>query len=527
MTTETKLSPKSTRNADAPDGSEDPASRAKFDLHGSSAPRQLDSTPVPWGYGEDRITALVRSPDSLYLYWEITDAGIERARSRLGRAGAPEAGAWFNLRLYDTTGRHFDGTNANHYVDQRVDRAERDRFVAVGRPGSSLHAEIGVMTYEGYFQPIARSGRADFPRKSPSPDTSLEWMTVTSGEENPAAAPYHSRYAGPDPRGTGSHHQPPVGGSDARPASAPPPSTQVSTQTVTGTTMHAGPSQSWTVARSFTSEWVTRSPHDLSQIVSLPSFFATWQTQWSTDLRFLRWAGRWPGALPAAQGTGGGDVLAWQAGPFPLGPLDVLDGAYDPERVDVRMDGVAMVVPSQWGPIEIRGPWRVTVRGFETRPERRVLATWTMHWARVTPVVSERWITGVEQRRFVTHEHEEQVIGGSEALLLRSLGASEAWRLGASERMWLGASEWMLVGASEVLTFGASEAILSALALRGASEWLLSGASERYALGASEWLHAGASRGEAYGAAEMQGSSWLGSSETLFGDSSSPHGGGA
>src|SRR5579859_2001367 len=45
--------------------------QSKFDL-GAVAPR-LESGQLPWGYGENRITAIVRDPDSAYLYWEITD----------------------------------------------------------------------------------------------------------------------------------------------------------------------------------------------------------------------------------------------------------------------------------------------------------------------------------------------------------------------------------------------------------------------------------------------------------------------
>jgi hypothetical protein len=436
----------------------------------------LESSPLPWGYGADRITALVRSPDDLYLYWEITDHGIADARARLGPAGAD---GWFNLRLYDTTGREFDGTNANHYVDLHVDRAEREHFLAVHRPGSSLHVEIGVKTLEGYFQPIARSGRADFPRKSPSPNTSLEWMTVAGGEESPAAAPYRSRFAGSTSHAQEPAATPPSAGS---PAHDPPPATQTPVATA---------SQTWTVSTSMTSEWVTLSQHDLHQLVELPSFFASWRTQWSSDLRFLRWAGQWPGAPMAGEG------LTWHTGPFPfaLGPFELPDSA----RVEVTEGGVPMLVPTEWGPVQIVGPWRVTIRGLEKRPSQRVLATWTMHWVRVAPVRTERWITSVERVTVAAHDHFERALGASEASLVRGIGASEAWRLGASERMWLGASEWMLMGASELALLGASELALfglglgaSALLMRGASEWMLVGGSEQL-LGASEWLALGGS----------------------------------
>src|SRR5579884_2235497 len=166
--------------------------QSKFEL-GSAGP-PIDAGELPWSYGEDRVTAIVRDPDSAYAYWEITDDGIARARARLGPAGAS---GWCNLRVYDTTGRDFDGTNANDYFDIRVDRADREFYLMIRRPGSSIHVEVGIKSHEGYFQPVARSGRAEFPSSGPSDDTRLEWMTVTSGNLPPCVRPCRSRYAGP------------------------------------------------------------------------------------------------------------------------------------------------------------------------------------------------------------------------------------------------------------------------------------------------------------------------------------------
>src|SRR5580658_2721367 len=108
---------------------------SKFQL-GAPPVTSFDGLEIPWSYGDDRITALVRSPDSVYLYWEITDEGIAGARGRLGEAGAH---GWCNLRVYDTTGRSFDGINANDYFDIRVERTDREYFLALHRPTASFH----------------------------------------------------------------------------------------------------------------------------------------------------------------------------------------------------------------------------------------------------------------------------------------------------------------------------------------------------------------------------------------------------
>jgi len=439
------------------------APRAKFDL--GVAP-QLDAATVPWGYGEDRIKALVRSPDSLYVYWEITDLGIEDARRRLGPAG--ERG-WCNLRVYDTTGRAFDGTNANHYFDVPVDRGARERFLMIHRPTSVVHVEIGIMSHEGYFQAISRSGRAEFPRKSPSPHAHLEWMTVTDGNECPASRPFQSRYAGPEPRLPGA-------GGEWR-------------ESHDGRTVEShgvATTDAWTVEHSTAGEWFSVSVDaGFAEIPWLLEHSLTdWRTEWRGGFRWLRWIGDGTEMLAA------GEVFEWHSGPF---PVELISS----ERVDIRFSGMTPLrVPSEWGPVDVYGPWRVTMRGDEKHTPRRVLATWTMHWVRASPPVVERWITAFERRRVGVFGRQVWFQGASERTMLWEFGASELWRLGASERIRMGASAWMQLGASEILGWGASQlawAGASALVQRGASFGAFGGASEWYARGASEWYALGSS----------------------------------
>ncbi len=400
------------------------APRSKFDI---GTPPEPPEAAVPWGYGADRITALVRSPDSLYLFWEITDEGLSAARARLGPAGAH---GWCNLRVYDTTGRSFDGTNANSYFDIRVERTDREYFLSLHRPASAAHVEIGVKTHEGYFQAIARSGRAEFPRKSPSSSDWVDWMTVTGGPEVPAARPYESRYTGPEPLLPGG----------PQPPEPPGPTAQLMEM---WTTEHA-----WTVESYASGEWESFGGFELSELTELPWLLEHWRTEWRS--------------------------------------MHV-----DPSRfrIEIRAGG-PVVVHTEWGPIEVHGPWRVMVRDFGAGPDRRVLASWTMHWVRVAPVVVERWITGVERRSVAAFRRERFAVGGSEAWLSRELGASEMWRLGASERLWLGASAGMMAGASEVWRLGASEWMWL-----GASAGMMAGASGAFAWGASgAWPLGGSER---------------------------------
>ena len=40
---------------------------------------------IPWGYDQNRVTAMVVDPERLYVYWEVTDDGVAAARKSLGR----------------------------------------------------------------------------------------------------------------------------------------------------------------------------------------------------------------------------------------------------------------------------------------------------------------------------------------------------------------------------------------------------------------------------------------------------------
>jgi len=143
---------------------------------------------IPWGYDEDRVTAMAVDPEGLFVYWEVTDAAIERARAGLGPGGPS---AWLNLRVYDVTNRIFDGTNAHAYFDHKLERGDRQWFFHIGKPTSTACVEVGLKSLEGHFVRIARSARIDFPRREPAPWQEPEWLTVHSAS-GPVGSPFRA-----------------------------------------------------------------------------------------------------------------------------------------------------------------------------------------------------------------------------------------------------------------------------------------------------------------------------------------------
>jgi hypothetical protein len=386
----------------------------KFDL-GRPPDRGAEVRHIPWGYGRDRITAMVVDPDRLYVYWEVTDEAIERARAGLGAAGRD---AWLNLRVYDVTNRIFDGTNAHGYFDQRVERTDRQWFFTIGRPASTVCVEIGMKSTEGYFVRIARSGRADFPPRGPVADGPVEWLTVRT----PTGEVGEPVVGAPVP--------PPFGAERAR--AAPPESLRA---------------------------WDIRRSHGGAPVEHRWQWEETLRREWTLGPYALSWEG------PAVR-------TAWEAGPFSF-PIEL------PAAVEERHEGGVRLEVEEGRTRLVYGPWRVIIRNLGARAERRILAIWEVSrsWLvrggtaetiasgpapraggseRLAGASAERWAAASELR-----------LGGASELY--RLGASERRYAGASELVYGGASEWRLAGASETRLAAASETRLG-VRLGGASE---------------------------------------------------------
>jgi uncharacterized protein DUF4912 len=136
---------------------------------------------IPWGYGTTRVTAMPVDPERLYAYWEITDADLEKAR-----AGFPESvDTRLVLRIFDTTGRIFDGTNAHHSFDVVIQRSDRQWFLNLNRPQSTAVVEVGMVGAQGRYVAMARSKPVDFPRREPAPPSDPQWRIAEESAEGP------------------------------------------------------------------------------------------------------------------------------------------------------------------------------------------------------------------------------------------------------------------------------------------------------------------------------------------------------
>jgi hypothetical protein len=417
--------------ADAPEREgTDTSLRAKFDLgqeQKAQAPRF-----IPWSYGQDRITAMVVNPQTLYVYWEVADEAIGEARRQLGPGGS---GAWLCVRVYDVSGRLFDGTNALGYADYKVDRADRQWFVAVDRPGSTAIVDVGMKSTEGYFFKIARSGRADFPRHARAAEGAIEWLTVRTASGDVGAAVVGSPPAASQAEGR-----------REAPASRPR-LTHANGEAVDGAVEEL-------IWRGLTERWWAEGRDVIRR-------------EWTEAGRTFEWMG------PLIR-------TSWEAGPFPV-PVEA------PAVVHERYEGPVAVYTVNGQTRVVFGPWQVVIRGLGGWAEKRTIARWEVYtsWVAGEGVVRELQALRIAPMALVPGASEALFAGASELRWLfgselRLAGASEVYLLGASELRMFGASESMAVGASEVRFRGASEVLFG-----GASELHLGGASEQWG-GASE-----------------------------------------
>lgn len=460
-----------TASGDAPGGDSGTAVAPmahKYELEQSAtAPTREMPRDIPWGYGLDRVTAMPVDPDRLFVYWEVLEESIARARAALGARGE---GAWLNLRVYDITGRIFDGGNAHGFFDQGLDRNARQWFFVIGKPTSEVVVELGMCASDGGFQKIARAGRVEFPRRDPVAWAEPEWLTVrAAGSEVVRTWLPH-----PAPGGGGVPGAGPPGG-PAGPAAAGPG----------GTVEDGGPSLVWNVGVEGPGEERVVERTEWEEI----------RTDGVTEAhRRVTWE---------EQST----ITSWQEGPFSY-PVEV------PAPVLESFVGRTRVFRSGARTRVVYGPWQVVIRGIGATSAASVISRWEVYRSWGEQKGTE--VIGFAERAIIAGVAGERSPGG----------ASERMLAGASERTWRGASELRLGGSSEVFYLGASERRMmgaSELQYAGASERVRRGASERRLAGASEWRYAGASERRLGGGSEerLGGGSehrFLGASENMAGN---------
>lgn len=168
-----------------------PVSRLRYQLAKQRNTTSLASSPADYGledytviqeaYGSDRLIALPRDPESLYLYWELTSDRKRMAEEhfRCGWMELPKL-----LRVYDVSFFYFEGKNFNRYWDFPINQEANNWFVKGISPDCSYVIDYGTTSINGKFITILRSNSIKTPPKEERLHGENRWvrMEVTPNE---------------------------------------------------------------------------------------------------------------------------------------------------------------------------------------------------------------------------------------------------------------------------------------------------------------------------------------------------------
>jgi hypothetical protein len=129
---------------------------------------------LPETYGDTKITALIRDPEWIFIYWEISEETRQKFGIPKGKHNKTMA-----VRIYDVTDIKFDGTNAISWFDVQINDYAISWYLKLPEPGRTYIVDLGFYGDDGLFKTIARSNTINLPSSEVSPYTDEEWMNIT------------------------------------------------------------------------------------------------------------------------------------------------------------------------------------------------------------------------------------------------------------------------------------------------------------------------------------------------------------
>jgi Domain of unknown function (DUF4912) len=132
----------------------------------------------PESYGIDRIRLLVRDPEWLFAYWDVSPKSFEDLRRELGDRAA--AVARLTLRIADPV--------SGGASDVLLPPGARWWYVRADSARRSYRAELGFTLASGEFRTLARSNTVTTPRVGPSTENASRRLSYRQAGEIPPAA---------------------------------------------------------------------------------------------------------------------------------------------------------------------------------------------------------------------------------------------------------------------------------------------------------------------------------------------------
>ncbi|MFH0802683.1 MAG: DUF4912 domain-containing protein [bacterium] len=128
---------------------------------------------LPDGYGEDRLTLMVRDPYWAFAYWEVSGEKKSSLRKVLGDQFDASR---LLLRIFITGKNKEDLPRLHMEVD--VTGPAASWHLHLGRPDSCFTGQIGFLTPNGEFHAVALSNTIRTPRDTFADEVDSEWMVI-------------------------------------------------------------------------------------------------------------------------------------------------------------------------------------------------------------------------------------------------------------------------------------------------------------------------------------------------------------
>jgi hypothetical protein len=135
------------------------------------APQEQHATlEFPVNYGKNQVNLLVRDPEWLYAYWEITATAQTDFSRQFGNCWDQSKPL---LRVYDVT-------NAENevYYDIQIQDYSDSWYIHVGKPNHTFFVDVGRVLPDGSFYCIARSNLVTTPSNKISDVIDPNWVPI-------------------------------------------------------------------------------------------------------------------------------------------------------------------------------------------------------------------------------------------------------------------------------------------------------------------------------------------------------------
>ncbi|GIM45075.1 hypothetical protein DNHGIG_06240 [Collibacillus ludicampi] len=111
-------------------------------------------------YQENRLVALIKDYQCVYVYWEISE---ERQRLLNEHFCCEIGNLPLFLRVYDVTALYFNGYNAHRYWEISIPWEADNWYIHGLEPGRNYFVDLGTKTIHGRFFTVLRSNLVELP----------------------------------------------------------------------------------------------------------------------------------------------------------------------------------------------------------------------------------------------------------------------------------------------------------------------------------------------------------------------------